>query len=137
MARWAKVIGWDIEWTGAGLTVFRGSFSRIAIETRKTFITIWAVCVIFTVQAFSSDVITGLRMTKALTWLTDATKNGAVNSPVPRPTRFTRGAGIPWWALTYFYSCCNASISRIGDSGFKVNRAQPEDGIHPKAVCDL
>lgn len=40
-----------------------------------------------TYQAFCSDVITGIRMTKALARFTDATKNSAVNSSVPRPTR--------------------------------------------------
>jgi len=123
MARWAKVIGWDIERTGTGLTVFRGSFTRITIVTRKTFIAVWATCVILTVQAFSGDVITGFCMTKALTWFTDATKNSAINSSVPRPTRFTRRASVPRRTLTNLHSCCKASVSRIGDRGFKANRA--------------
>lgn len=37
-------------------------------------------------QTFSSDVITGFRVAKALTRFTDAAKNRAVNPPVSRPT---------------------------------------------------
>lgn len=137
MARRAEVVGGDVEWTGTGLTVLRGSFGRITIETRKTFITVWATRVILAVQAFCCDVIAGFCMTKALTWFTDATEKSAINSSVPRPTRFTRRATIPRWTLADFHSCCNVRISRIGNRRFKVNRAQSEDGIHPKAVCDL
>lgn len=47
-----------------------------------------------TYQAFSGDVITGLRVTKTLTWFTDATKNCAVNSSVPRPARLKEREGF-------------------------------------------
>lgn len=137
MARWAKVIGWNIEWTGTGLTVFRGSFTRITIVTRETFIAVWATCVVLTVQAFPSDVITGFGMTEALTWFTDATKNSSIHSSVLRPARFARGARVSRRTLTNFHSCGKASVSRIGHRRFKAHRAQPEDGIHPKAVRDL
>lgn len=137
MAGRAEVVGWDVERTGTGLTILGSSFGWITIETRKTLITVGATCVVFAAQTFSSDVITGFRMTKALTWFADATENSAINPSVPWPTRFTRGATVPWWALTHFHSCCNTCIGRVGDCRFQVNGAQPEDGIHPKAVCDL
>ena len=43
-----------------------------------------------TYQAFSGEVIARFRMTEALTGFTDAAKDGAVNSPVPRPTRLKK-----------------------------------------------
>lgn len=45
-------------------------------------------------QALSRGIITGFRVAEALTGLTDATKNSAINSSVPRPTRLKGKHGL-------------------------------------------
>lgn len=59
-----------------------------------------------TYQAFAGDVITGFRMTKALTRLTDATRNSAVNSSVPRPTRLKERQGFQSVSGIILKVCC-------------------------------
>lgn len=137
MAGRAKVIGWDIEWTGTGLAVFRGPLSRITIETRKTYITIGPTCVILTVQTFCSDIIAGVGVTETLTGLTDAAKNRAIHPPMPGPAGLAGGAAVARWALANLHSSSHTPISWRGDSRLQADIPQPEDGIHPKAVSDL